>query len=251
MRAVVIGGGDSVGRAIAEAMAGRGDQVHIIDVRPEAVSETLTANPELSGGVADFGDPQAISRAMTEALGCLGGFDALIYTVGLPGQAAAIEDVDLADWDRCWAVNVTGLLKAIQLVAPHMKAQGDGAIVAFSTSSTRTRLPRRTPYVATKFALEGLVLNAARELGPAGIRVNAIQPGMIDNARMRGIIERKAAEEGVSPDEIEARFTRYISLRSSVSLDDLAQSVLFLASPAAARITGELIAVSGNAEWED
>jgi NAD(P)-dependent dehydrogenase (short-subunit alcohol dehydrogenase family) len=132
-----------------------------------------------------------------------------------------------------------------------MKAQGDGVIVAFSTSSTRTRLPRRTPYVATKFALEGLVLNAARELGPAGIRVNAIQPGMIDNARMRGIIERKAAEEGVSPDEIEARFTRYISLRSSVSLDDLAQSVLFLASPAAARITGELIAVSGNAEWED
>jgi NAD(P)-dependent dehydrogenase (short-subunit alcohol dehydrogenase family) len=251
MRAVVIGGGDSVGRAIAEAMAGRGDQVHIIDVRPEAVSETLAVNPGLSGGVADFGDPQAISRAMTEALGCLGGFDALIYTVGLPGQAAAIEDVDLADWDRCWAVNVTGLLKAIQFVTPHMKAQGDGVIVAFSTSSTRTRLPRRTPYVATKFALEGLVLNAARELGPAGIRVNAIQPGMIDNARMRGIIERKAAEEGVSPEEIEARFTRYISLRSSVSLDDLAQSVLFLASPAAARITGELIAVSGNAEWED
>lgn len=251
MKALVIGGGDSVGRAVAEAMLGRGDAVHIIDVRPDAVAATLKANRSMSGGVADFGDPAAIEPAMTAGVFALGGIDALIYTVGLPGPAAAIEDIALADWDHCWAVNVTGLLRAIQLVTPSMKAQGGGAIVAFSTSSTRTRLPRRTPYVVTKFALEGLVLNAARELGPAGIRVNAIQPGMIDNARMRGIINRRAEEEGVSPDEIEARFTRYISLRSSVSLTDLAESVLFLTSPAAARITGELLAVSGNAEWED
>lgn len=251
MKALVVGGGDSVGRAVAEAMLSRGDQVHIIDLRPDAVAATLEANPSMSGGVADFGDPTAIERAMVEAFSALGGIDALVYTVGLPGPAAAIEDIILADWDHCWAVNVTGLLRAIQLATPLMKAQGGGSIVAFSTSSTRTRLPRRTPYVVTKFALEGLVLNAARELGPAGIRVNAIQPGMIDNARMRGIIDRRAAEEGVAPAEIEARFTRYISLRSSVSLTDLAESVLFLTSPAAARVTGELLAVSGNAEWED
>ncbi|MDP1737991.1 MAG: SDR family oxidoreductase [Caulobacter sp.] len=250
MKALVVGGGDSVGRAIAEAMLGRGDEVHIVDLRPDAVAGTLAANPSLSGSVADFGDPRAIDRALDEAFTALGGINALVYTVGLPGPVAAIEDIDLAEWDQCWAVNVTGLLRAIQLVTPRMKAQGGGSIVAFSTSSTRTRLPRRTPYVVTKFALEGLVLNAARELGPAGIRVNAIQPGMIDNARMRGIVERKAAEEGVTPDEIEAGFTRFISLRSSVSLDDLAQSVLFLTSPAAARVTGELLAVSGNAEWE-
>jgi len=251
VKALVIGGGDSVGRASAEAMLARGDRVHILDVRAEAVAATLAANSSMSGAVADFGAPPAIERAMSEALGLLGGVDALVYTVGLPGPVAAIEDIALADWDRCWAVNVTGLLMAIQLVTPSMKARGGGSIVAFSTSSTRTRLPRRTPYVVTKFALEGLVLNAARELGPDGIRVNAIQPGMIDNARMRGIIDRRATEEGVAPAEIEARFTRYISLRASVSLTDLAESVLFLTSPAAGRITGELLAVSGNAEWED
>lgn len=251
MRAFIAGGGDSVGRAIAEAMSARGDRVHIADIRADAVDAVLASNPEITGSVADFAKLGDIDAAFEACLRALGGIDALVYTVGLAGPAGAIEAIDLSHWDQCWAANVTGLLRSIQHVTPHMKQQGGGAIVAFSTSSTRTRLPRRTPYVVTKAALEALVLNAARELGPSGIRVNAILPGMIENDRMKGIIAHKAEEAGVSPDEMKSRFTQFISMRTSVSLDDLAQATLFLTSPASARITGELLAVSGNAEWED
>jgi NAD(P)-dependent dehydrogenase (short-subunit alcohol dehydrogenase family) len=148
-------------------------------------------------------------------------------------------------------VNVTAMFVAMQAVIPGMKRRGGGVIVNFSTGSTRTRLPNRTAYVVSKFAVEGLTLNAARELGPHNIRVNAILPGMIDNARMRGIIAAKAQETGRAPDAIEADYLRYISLRRQTQPADLADMVLFLASDAGRMVTGELIAVSGNLEWED
>ena len=143
------------------------------------------------------------------------------------------------------------MFHAMKLAIPGMKRRGGGAIVNFSTGSTRTRLPMRTAYVVSKFAVEGLTLNAARELGPFKIRCNAILPGMIDNARMQGIVAAKARETGQAPEEVEAGYLRYISMRSKTQPSDLAEMVLFLASDAGRLISGELIAVSGNLEWED
>jgi len=96
-----------------------------------------------------------------------------------------------------------------------------------------------------------LTLNAARELGIHKIRVNAILPGMIDNARMQGIIAAKSRETGRPVELIEADYLRFISLREKTQPTDLAAMVLFLASDAGRLVTGELIAVSGNLEWED
>jgi len=93
-------------------------------------------------------------------------------------------------------------------------------------------------------------LNAARELGPFNVRCNAILPGMIDNARMQRIVANIAAESGRTTDEVESDYLKYISMRSKVQPEDLAQMVLFLASNLASKVTGELIAVSGNVEWE-
>jgi NAD(P)-dependent dehydrogenase (short-subunit alcohol dehydrogenase family) len=131
-----------------------------------------------------------------------------------------------------------------------MKRRRDGVIINFSTGSTRTRLPLRAPYVASKAAVESLTQNAARELGPYNIRCNAILPGMINNERMKRIVASKAVSCGRSTDEVEQDYLRYISLRSKVEPDELADMVQFLASEKAAKVTGELIAVSGNVEWE-
>lgn len=248
---LVTGGADSVGRVMAERFAARGDHVHICDVNAAALAAALAANRGMRGTLADVGDPAALARVVAEAAAWLGDISVLVNNVGIGGPRAAIEDIALQDWDRALAVNVTAMFHAMKLVVPGMKRRGGGAIINFSSGSTRTRLPMRTAYVVSKFAVEGLTLNAARELGPFGIRCNAILPGMIDNARMQGIVAAKARETGQTPAEVEAGYLRYISMRAKTQPADLAAMVLFLASDAGRLISGELIAVSGNLEWED
>jgi NAD(P)-dependent dehydrogenase (short-subunit alcohol dehydrogenase family) len=246
----ITGGADSIGRAVAEACLARGDRVYICDIRPEALSDTLRANPDMRGATADVGDISQLDAALDEALDLLGPITVLVNNVGAPGERAPLDELSLEAWRATFDVNVTAPLRAMQRVAPGMRAVGGGAIVNISTGSTRTRLPLRTPYVASKFALEGLTLNAARELGPSGIRCNAILPGMLNNDRMRRIVEQAAAAAGRSAQDVEADYLRYISLRTKIEPQEIAATVLFLGSEAGAKITGELLSVSGNIEWE-
>lgn len=247
---LVTGGADSVGRVMAERFLARGDRVHICDIRPQPLHATLEANSGMRGTVADVGDPAAVARVFEEARAWMGEVDVLVNNVGIGGPRAAIEDIADADWDEVLRVNLGGMFQCMKQAIPAMKRRGTGVIVNFSTGSTRTRLPLRTPYVVSKAAVESLTLNAARELGPHGIRCNAILPGMIDNARMQRIVAANAQATGRSERDVEADYLKYISMRTKVEPAEIADMVLFLASDAARKITGELIAVSGNVEWE-
>lgn len=247
---VVTGGGDSVGRVIAERFHRAGAKVHICDVRPEALQTTLEANPGMRGTVANVGEAASVERLFGEALDWMGHVSVLVNNVGIAGPRAAMEDVDCADWDQTIAVNLSGMFYCMRQAIPGMKKRRDGVILNFSTGSTRTRLPLRAPYVASKAAVEGLTLNAARELGPYNIRCNAILPGMINNERMQRIVAGIAATSGRTADDVEQDYLRYISLGTKIEPDELADMVEFLASPKARKVTGELIAVSGNVEWE-
>jgi NAD(P)-dependent dehydrogenase (short-subunit alcohol dehydrogenase family) len=246
---VVTGGADSVGRVMAERFAARGDRVHICDVNAEAMASTLAANPAICGTVASVGDPAAVERVFAEAA-WMGDVTVLVNNVGIGGPRGAMEDIGYAEWNDCITVNLNGMFYCMKNAIPAMKRQRRGVIINFSSGSTRTRLPMRAPYVASKAAVEGLTLNAARELGPFNIRCNAILPGMINNARMQRIVRASAEATGRTPDEVEAEYLKYISMRAKIEPSEIADMVLFLASDAARKVTGELIAVSGNCEWE-
>ena len=248
---LVTGGADSVGRVVAERCLGRGDRVHICDVRKEALAGALAANPGMTGTLADVGSHDAVRQVFEEAAAAIGDVSVLVNNVGIAGPRAAIEDIALKDWEDCLRINLSGMFFCMQRAIPMMKRRGGGAIVNFSTGSTRTRLPNRLPYVVSKFGVEGLTLNAARELGSFNIRCNAILPGMINNARMRGIVAAKAQESGRTVPEVEANYLKHISMHVQIEPSELADMVLFLCSPAGRKITGELIAVSGNLEWEE
>ena len=250
-RVLVTGAGDSVGRRIAERFLERGDQVHICDVRADAVRATLAANPGMSGSAVDVGNRADVDRLFSEARAVMGDVSILVNVVGMAGPRAAIEDIDEDEWDRTISVNLSGMFYCMKRAIPLLKANGGGAIINFSTCSTRTRLPWRAPYIASKYGVEGLTLNAARELGPFGIRCNALLPGIINNERFNFIVSRNAAATGREPAAIEADYLKYVSLRSKVELNELADAVLFLALDTGRKITGELIAVSGNMEWEE
>lgn len=249
-RVLVTGAGDSVGRRIAERFLAQGDRVHVCDVRADAVAATLKDNPGMTGSVVDVGKRDEVARLFEETQAAIGDVSVLLNVVGMAGPRAAIEDIEEDDWDQTIAVNLSGMFYCMRRAVPMMKANGGGAIINFSTCSTRTRLPMRAPYIASKAGVEGLTLNATRELGPFGIRCNAILPGIINNSRFHHIVSRNAAATGVSEAQIEDDYLKYVSLRSKVELDEIADLALFLASDKAAKITGELIAISGNMEWE-
>ena len=249
-RVLVTGAGDSVGRRIAERFLAQGDRVHVCDVRADAVSATLKDNPGMTGSVVNVGKRDEVARLFEETQAAIGDVSVLLNVVGMAGPRAAIEDIEEDDWDQTIAVNLSGMFYCMRRAVPMMKANGGGSIINFSTCSTRTRLPMRAPYIASKAGVEGLTLNATRELGPFGIRCNAILPGIINNSRFHHIVSRNAAATGVSEAQIEDDYLKYVSLRSKVELDEIADLALFLASDKAAKITGELIAISGNMEWE-
>jgi NAD(P)-dependent dehydrogenase (short-subunit alcohol dehydrogenase family) len=248
---VVTGGADGIGAAIAVRFAKEGYSVHICDNRAEALTAMLREYPDIHGTLADVGAPEDVASLFREANAWMGAIGVLVNNVGIAGPRVALEEISYQDWMETFRVNVGGAFTCMQHAVSSMKNSGGGAIINISTASTRTRLPMRTAYIASKFALEGLTLNAARELGRHGIRCNAILPGIMNNARMDAIIAARAQREGKTACEIEDEFLRYVALGERTQPEEVADAAFFLASPAGARITGELLSVSGYMGWDE
>lgn len=250
LRVIVTAGASGIGLAIAELFAERGARVTVCDVDPAAVAAVQASHPAIRAVRADVADAEQVDRLVEVAAAEMGDIDLVVNNAGVAGPRGPIEENDPDEWARCFAVNVGGAFHLIRAVTPLMKAQRSGVIINISTASTVTGLPNRCAYVASKWALEGLTRNAARELGPSNIRVNAIRPGFMDNPRMTGLLTKSAEERGISLAEVEAEALGYISLRTKIQPREIGEFAYFLASPAAAHITGQIIGVDGNAEWE-
>jgi NAD(P)-dependent dehydrogenase (short-subunit alcohol dehydrogenase family) len=129
-----------------------------------------------------------------------------------------------------------------------MKAQGSGSIVAISSTAGLYGYGMRSPYAAAKWAVIGLVKSLAIELGPHGVRVNAICPGSVDGPRMRGVIAREAEARGVAATVVEGEYVQGQSIHRFVDAREIADMAWFLASPEASMVTGQAIAVDGHTE---
>ena len=249
-RVVVTAGASGIGLAIAQKFLSEGADVFICDIAAPALEAALAENPKFQGMLANVGDPSSVEVFFKKALATLGGIDVLVNNAGIGGPRANVEDIDYQDWDDCIRINLSGMFYCVKQVIPVMKAQGAGCIINISTSSAKTGLPNRLPYVASKVGVLGLSHNLARELGASNIRVNTILPGLMDNPRGRGLVAGYANEQGLSIDEAEAEFLKYISLKSWIKPSEIADTAFFLASPQARHITGQEMAVDGNCEWE-
>jgi NAD(P)-dependent dehydrogenase (short-subunit alcohol dehydrogenase family) len=251
VRVIITAAASGIGRAIAERFLADEARVFICDVDGTALERTLAELPGLAGSVTDVGSAPAVERMIGQALDTLGGVDVLINNHGIAGPRGPVETIPYEEWDRTIAVNLNGMFYTIRNVVPAMKAQRSGCILNLATTSARTGLPNRSPYVTGKVGVLGLTKTLARELGPSNIRVNAVLPGFMDNARGRGVLAKVAKDKGVSLEAMEKEALRYVSMRTWIQMSEVADACAFLASDAARHISGQELAVCGNAEWEE
>lgn len=247
-RVIVTAGASGIGREIADLLIAAGARVHVCDVDDAALAGFRTAHPDHGATRADVSDEHQVDRLFDEAAGRLGGLDALVNNAGIAGPTGAVEDIAPDDWRRCIDVCLTGQFLCTRRAVPMLKAVGGGSIVNMSSAAGRLGYAFRTPYSAAKFAVIGFTESLAKELGPSNIRVNAILPGIVEGARMDGVIRARAAQLGEPEETTRARYTGSVSLRRMVTAGDVAATTLFLLSRLGASISGQSIGVCGNVE---
>jgi NAD(P)-dependent dehydrogenase (short-subunit alcohol dehydrogenase family) len=246
--ALVTGGALGIGRAIANRFAAEGWRVHVCDADPEAVRRFLAELPSCSASVADVSRVSDVEATFDEIASRYGRLDVLVNNAGISGPTAPVEEIAPVDWDRTVAVDLNGQFYCTRRAVPMLRKAGGGSIILISSSAAFFGYPMRTPYTACKWALIGFMKTIAMELGPQGIRVNAICPGSVRGPRIDGVIERDAAKRGLSAAEIRRVYERQTSLRSFVSAEDIANAAFFLASDQGAMISGQALGVDGHTE---
>jgi len=260
---VVTGAGRGIGREHSLMLAEQGAKVVVNDLGGDMDgSGTPTTGPALDvvneikamGGDAvangdDIASCDGAERLIKTAIETFGGLDVLINNAGIAGPTGGIDEIEASDWEKTVDINLNSHFQFTRRAVPKLRQAADGGVIVFISSvAGRLGYGFRTPYSATKWAVVGLAKSLAIELGPDNIRVNAVQPGIVKGPRMEGVIAARAKQLGISYEDMEARYLEKISLRRMVTQEEVAASVLFLASPAGSAISGQALSVCGNVE---
>lgn len=250
LRVLVTAGASGIGAAIARAFHETGAHVHVCDIDRTALDRLTAEVPAISSSMADASVAKDVDRVFDDVQSTLGGLDVLISNVGISGPTGAVEALDQDDWDRTISVNLNSQFYFARRAVPMLKqSTAYPCLIAMSSVAGRLGYAFRTPYASTKWAIVGFMKSLAIELGPHGVRVNAILPGVVEGDRMNSVISARASATGVSVDVMREEYLNKISLRRMVTLDDVAAMAVFLSSPAARNVTGQAISVDGNVEY--
>lgn len=251
--AIVTGGSRGIGKAIARQLAREGADVAIAARGKEALEATARELAAETGRKivpipVDTTNDEQVKAMVEQAVGALGRVDILVNCAAAPGgQTPAVGYAELTDaqfWDDM-NTKVLGYLRCARAVAPHMKEQGWGRII--SLSGMAARQASRSPVGTIRnVAVVAMTKGLADDLGPHGINVTVVHPGMTRTEATEGMIARRAQAQGISPEEVERQMGQGNSIRRMVDASDIANVVTFLASPKSVAINGDTIAAAGG-----
>jgi NAD(P)-dependent dehydrogenase (short-subunit alcohol dehydrogenase family) len=243
--AVVSGAGPGLGRSICIRLAQHGAPVVIGDLDQRAVDESVAAVRDAGGGatgrvtdITNRSDCDALVRLAVDEFGAV---DILVNDAYHGGDFTPFANADLASWRTTSDVNVFGTLTMTQAALGALAATASGRVVMICTHGVDVIQPAFGAYTSSKAALAHLTKLLAAELGPQGIRVNAVFPGPIWGANLRRYLDSQADARGVDPQVVYDEFAAKNALRSLVPPEDIADSVVFLASDMARPITGQAL----------
>ena len=249
LRVLVTAGASGIGRTIAESFTAAGAKVHVTDVVETTLAATINAVPGLTGTIGDASRVEDVNRVFDDVSARFGGLDLLVNNAGIAGPTGRVDLLTAAEVDKTIDVNLKSQFYFLERFVPLLtNSKRNPSIIGMSSVAGRLGYGFRTPYSATKWAIVGLIKSLAIELGPLGVRANAILPGGVQGPRMDRVIAARAEALGVSFDEMRNEFLRKISLRRMVEARDVANLALFLASDLARNISGQVISVDGNTE---
>ena len=250
--ALVTGSTSGIGRGIATALAAHGANVVLNGFGDAAEIESLRAKLAADHGVAvaydgaDLTREDAIEAMMAKAQAAFGAIDILVNNAGIQ-FVAPIDEFPVAKWNQIIALNLTASFHTIRLVLPAMKARKWGRIVNIASAHALVASPYKSAYVAAKHGVAGLTKTVALEVATCGITMNAICPGYVwtplverqipDTAKARGITEEQVINDVLLHAQPTKKF---------VQVDEVAALTLYLASDAAASITGAVIPIDGG-----
>lgn len=245
---LISGGAAGIGRSIASAFLDNGAAVHVLDASEEHIIEFLAAHPSATATLANIANPDDVDTVFTELLSHYGRLTVLVNNAGVAGPTAPVEDTAIEEWAQCINVDLNGFFYVTRRAVPLLKEQPGASIINIASTAALHGYPLRSAYAASKWAQIGLTKTWAMELGPDGIRVNTISPGSVEGPRIDAVIERDAKARGLSADEVRDVYLRQTSMRTFISVEDVANMAVFLASDNAARVSGQVIAVDGYTE---
>ncbi|BDG73167.1 SDR family NAD(P)-dependent oxidoreductase [Roseomonas fluvialis] len=242
--AVVTGGGNGIGRAVCLAFAAHGAKVLVVDRDGDAaVAVAAEIGGQALACAADVTRADDVAAYVARALDAFGRIDCFHNNAGIEGRVGPIVDYAEADFDAVMAVNVKGVFLGLKHVLPVMIRQGAGAVVNTASTAGLVGTAKMPAYVASKHAVLGLTKSAAGEVGPLGIRVNAVCPGPIDTRMIRDL-ERQISPN--RPESVEQAYTAGIPLRRYGTVEEVANVVLFLCSDLAGNVTGAQYVIDGG-----
>ncbi|MEC3911903.1 SDR family NAD(P)-dependent oxidoreductase [Sphingobium sp. CR2-8] len=241
--AIVTGAAQGIGAATVRQLVTHGYYVSLVDRNPEALQQAARDLPQdlVHTIVADVSSAADMQRMADETIDRFGAIDALHANAAINGAGGPTRFADPGDFDLVMGVNVRGAMITMQAVLPTMLAQGRGSIVFTASAAGLRASPQLGVYSVSKFALIGLMKNAAADLGPAGIRVNAVAPGLTDTPAYRRVVQ-----QGKASGERNIFEKRTLPLGRIGEADEVAEAVHWLLSDAARYVTGAVLSVDGG-----
>jgi NAD(P)-dependent dehydrogenase (short-subunit alcohol dehydrogenase family) len=240
-RVAISAGANGIGKVIADSFAACGASVFVSDV-----DENSLAGCGHPGIRADAGNPADCAAFVDAAVRHLGGLDVLVNNAGIAGPTALVEHVTPEELDATLRIDLAAMFHCARRAIPALRANGGGAIINLSSAAGRFGFALRAPYSAAKWGVIGFTKSLSIELGPDGVRVNAILPGPVDGPRIRAVIKAKAEAAKISENEMTERTVATTSLKCFVTQQDIANMALYLASPFGTTISGQAISVDAD-----
>ncbi len=247
---IVTGGGYGIGKQIALAFGRLGANV-VVAARSQAKLEAVEAelramNTDPLALTVDISSDSAVQNMVDQVIGKYQSIDVLVNNSAITGPTAMVPDIETDEWQDTVNINLNGTFYCCKHVSKVMRDAKSGNIITLSSVAGRTGYPLRAAYCVTRWGVIGLSHTLAAELGPHGVRVNAIVPGPIEGARSENVFRARADVEDITVDDVKHQFTKDIPIGRMPTEQEVAATAIFLASDRSSGIHGQIIQVDGG-----